>query len=112
MSRLLVVTRPDLVAGFHLAGVNAFAAEDAAAAQKVIARWLDTGETGLLAVDEDFAANFDAAFRQRLAAAGQLPYLALPSGQPGPWKSSGRGRIAELLRQAIGFHITFHGEQE
>ena len=111
MSRLWVVTRPELVCGFHLAGVDAVTAQDAAAAQELIGKWLDDGEAGLLAIDETLLAAFDSPFRQRLAAAEQLPHLALPSGDLSETPLSGPGRIAAWLRQAVGFHITFHGEQ-
>ncbi len=111
MSRLLVLTRPELVNGFHLAGVEAFAAEDADDARKLIGKWLEEGESGLLAIDEDFLAQLDLNFRQKLTSAEQLPFFALPTGKITVEKLSGSRRIAELLRQAIGFHITFHGDQ-
>lgn len=111
MSRLLIVTRPSLVPGFQLAGVEAFAASNATEAQQLIAKWLDAGEVGLLAVDEAFLASFDPGFLQRLSAAGQLPHIALPDDRSTGAELSGRSRIARILRRAIGFHITFQGEQ-
>ncbi len=111
MSRLLVVTRPSLVPGFHLAGVEAFAAEDAEAAQRLITEWLETNEAGLLAVDDGLLTGFDTTFRRRLEAADQLPHLAIPGGEPLGPAGSRRRQIAELIRRAIGFHITFRGEQ-
>lgn len=111
MSRLLIVTRPTLVSGFRLAGVDAFAVADSVAAQQLIARWLAAGETGLLAIDEELLAGFDEPFRQKLAAAEHLPHLALPVGQQAGSKQIGRSRIAELLRKTIGFHMMFQGEQ-
>jgi vacuolar-type H+-ATPase subunit F/Vma7 len=110
MSRLLIVTKPGLVTGFQLAGVDAFVAQTSNEAQKLIDTWLDAGEAGLLAIDEQLLAGFDDAFRQRLTAAEQLPHLALPGGNPGDIKAAGRRHIAALLRQALGFHITFRGE--
>jgi len=112
MSRLLIVTRPALTPGFRLAGVDAFAAEDSEAAQELIEGWLAAGETGLVGIDDGLLAGFDPAFRRRLEAAGQLPHLAIPGGEALGPESSRRGRIAELLRRAIGFQITFRGEQE
>ena len=52
MSRLLVVTRPALVHGFELAGVDAYGVEDVESAQELIESWLITGEIGLLAIDD------------------------------------------------------------
>ncbi len=111
MSRLLVVTRPTLVCGFHLAGVEAFLAEDAEEAEDIVARWLDSGESGLIAIDDGLIAGFDPAFRRRLEAAEHMPHLAIPGGEPLAPGASRRRRIAELIRRAVGFHITFQGEE-
>ncbi len=110
MSRLIVVTRPSLAPGFQLAGVEAFAADDADAAQRLVTGWLDTGEAGLLALDDGLLADFDPAVRRRLEAAEQLPYIAIPGGGPLEPKTSRQRHISELIRRAIGFHITFRGE--
>jgi vacuolar-type H+-ATPase subunit F/Vma7 len=111
MSRLLVVTRPALLAGFRLAGVEAFPAEDVETAQELIGQWLDADEAGLLAVDDGLLAGFEPAFRRRLEAAERLPHLAIPGGEPLGPVGTRRRRIAEMIRRAIGFHITFKGEQ-
>lgn len=111
MSRLLILTRPNLVAGFHLAGVDAFAAEDAESAQELISGWLEDGEEGLLAIDEGLLAHMEPGFIKRLGAAPHLPYLAIPgTGKIGA-EVSRRHRIADMIRRAIGFHITFKGEE-
>ena len=58
-----------------------------------------------------FLADFDPVFLQRLAAAEQLPYMTLLGERLAGAELSGRSRIARILRRAIGFHITFQGEQ-
>ena len=78
MSRLLVVTQPELASGFHLAGVDAFAAANAEEARQLIAKWLDSGESGLLGVDEKLLAGFDAAFRRRHRCAGESGLPTIP----------------------------------
>jgi vacuolar-type H+-ATPase subunit F/Vma7 len=110
VSRLLVVTRPSLAPGFQLAGVEAFAARDAEEAKQLIAEWLEAGEEGLLAIDDGLFDGFDSAFRRRLAAADHLPSLAIPGGESLGPPGSRRTHVAELMRRAIGFHITFKGE--
>lgn len=107
MSRLLIVCRPALVPGFQLAGVDAYAAADVAEARSIIRDWLRAGEVGLLAVDESLLAQFDDEFRHRMQAAHQLPFLALPAGEPLPPETSAREMIAEMIRRAVGFHFTF-----
>src|SRR3972149_4007234 len=109
MSHLLVVARPSLIPGFQLAGVEAFAAENAAQARRLIEDWLEKGETGLLAGDGGLLRSFDSTFLRGLEAAEGLPHLAFPSGEPVGPETSSRRQIAELIRRAIGFHVTFRG---
>ena len=112
MSQLFVITRPTLVTGFHLAGVDAFGAEDVEIAQDLIDKWLNAGEVGLLAIDDGLLAHMDPAFLKRLDSSENLPYLAIPGGKPLGPEASRRHRIATMIRRAIGFHITFKGEEE
>ncbi len=107
MSRLIIITQPETVSGFHLAGIDAFAAASAPKAQSQIEKWLAAGEQGLLAVDETLFADFDPAFQNRLSSSDQLPVIVLPSGRPAGPEITGRQHIADLIREAIGFHITF-----
>jgi vacuolar-type H+-ATPase subunit F/Vma7 len=109
MSRLLIVTRPELAAGFHLAGVDAYAVEDVESAQTLISAWLEGGETGLLAIDDSLLAGMEPAFVNRLNTARQLPHIAIPGGESLGSEASWQHQISEMIRYAIGFHITFKG---
>jgi len=111
MSRLLVVARPDLATGFELAGVETFVARDVEEAEELIGSWLNEAEKGLLAIDESLLLPMSPGLVQRLQASPDLPHLSIPSGQPFDHRISRRGRITEMIRQAIGFHITFKGEE-
>jgi V/A-type H+-transporting ATPase subunit F len=111
MSRLLVITRPNLVDGFRLAGVEAYAAEDVETAQELIESWVEAGETGLLAIDDGFLEHINPVVMKRLEATEQLDYLAIPGGEPLGPEATRRQRLAQQIRRAIGFHITFKGEE-
>ena len=111
MSRLLVVTRPSLVSGFELAGVSAYGVEDIETSQELISSWLDAGEVGLLAIDDGLLEQMPPAFMKRLESALHIPYLAIPGGGPLGQETLRRQRLAQTIRQAIGFHITFKGEE-
>lgn len=111
MSRLFIITRPALVPGFQLAGVDAYGASDVETAHELITSWLDRGETGLLAIDDGLLAKMDPAIIKNLQLYEHLPYLSIPSGQPLGPEASRRHQLAESIRRAIGFHITFKGEQ-
>ena len=110
MSRLIIVTRPSLAPGFQLAGVETFAADDADAAQKLVTGWLEAGEAALLALDDGLLADFDPAVQRRLEGSDRLPHIAIPGGGPVGPKDSRQRHITDLIRRAIGFHITFRGE--
>ena len=112
MSQLFVVTRPALVPGFQLAGVDAHGVDDVETAQELIEKWMTAGEVGLLAIDDGLLAHMDAVFLKRLTSAEQLPFIAIPGGEPLGIEASQRYRIAALIRRAIGVHITFKGEEE
>jgi vacuolar-type H+-ATPase subunit F/Vma7 len=112
MSHLFIVTLPELVTGFHLAGVDAFAADNAGRAQALIGGWLDTEQEGLVAISETLLARMEPAFLKRLQACRTLLYLAIPDGPPLRRRISQRQRIAEMIRRAIGFHITFRAEED
>lgn len=111
MSQLFVLTRPALVPGFQLAGVAAHGLENVQTAQELIEKWMTTNEVGLLAIDDGLLAHMDPAFLKRLATSEHLPYVAIPGGQPLGSEVSREERIAALIRKAIGFHITFKGEE-
>jgi vacuolar-type H+-ATPase subunit F/Vma7 len=111
MSRLLVITRPALVKGFQLSGVEAYGAEDVESAQELINTWMQSDEINLLAIDDGLYEKMDSGFLNRLEAAENLPFLTIPGGQPLGMEASRKFRIAQMIRRAIGFHITFKGEK-
>lgn len=112
MSQLFVITRPGLVPGFQLAGVDAHGAQDVETAQELISKWLDSGEEGLIAIDDGLLEHMDARFLKRLTSSETMFHLAIPGGKPLGPEASQRSRITALIRKAIGFHITFKGEEE
>lgn len=111
MSRLVIITRPPLVPGFELARVDAHGVEDVESAEEFIEQLLDSGETGLLAIDDGILGHIDPALIKRLEAAEQLPFIHIPGGQPLGPEATRKYRLAEMIRRAIGFHITFKGEE-
>lgn len=112
MTQLFVITRPALAPGFQLAGVDAHGVDDVESAQELIRTWIGAGETGLLAIDDGLFARMDEAFIKQLESAERLPYIVIPGGKPLGEEASQKNRIAALIRQAIGAHITFKGRDE
>jgi vacuolar-type H+-ATPase subunit F/Vma7 len=111
LNRLQVITRPELLDGFRLAGVEAWAAEDVRCAMQRIQTCLESGEDCLLAVDEAFLQKMDPAFTHRLENDEHVLLIAIPSGDVLTEAVYQRNRIAELTRRAIGFHSIFKTER-
>lgn len=110
MNRLLVLTRPELLNGFRLAGVEAWAAEDVQGAVQILSGWLASGDDCLLAVDEAFLQKMEPAFTRRLENDEHALLIAIPTGDRLAEAVYQRNRIAELTRRAIGFHSIFKSE--
>jgi len=106
MSRLFILTRPQLACGFQLAGADSFGAEDIEAAQDYVATLLDNEEVGLLAIDDGLLARMDGAIVKRLAQSETLYHIVIPGGEPLEGEFSREARIAELIRRTIGVHIS------
>ena len=111
MSRLLVVTRPTLVSGFRLAGVDAYGVENIEDAENLIESWLKADEVSLLAIDDGIMEILDSSVKKRLEKSEKLPYLTIPGGGSLGSEVSRRHQITEMIRRAIGFHITFKDEE-
>jgi vacuolar-type H+-ATPase subunit F/Vma7 len=107
----MVITRPALVCGFQLAGVDAYGAENIETAQELITGWLEAGEVGLLAIDDGLLSLMNPDLINRLGKSDRLPFIAIPGGKPLGPEISRKHRIAEMIRRAIGVHITFRGEE-
>jgi len=112
MSRLLVLTRNTLLAGFQLAGVDAYGIDEIETAEELMEKWLKAEELGLLAIDEGLLEHLDPSLIKHLETSEKLHYLIIPGGGPLGQDISRRHRISEMIRRAIGSHITFKGEEE
>jgi vacuolar-type H+-ATPase subunit F/Vma7 len=110
MGRLVVITTPDLVLGFQLAGVETFAVESTAQAEAILRTLLEGGETSLIAVRQDLLQTIDPRLRRQLDTSSSPVVMAIPGGTPARPGEAHRQRIAALIRRAIGFHITFGAE--
>jgi len=91
--------------------VQAYAARNTEEAIKLVIAWLDSGENGLLAIDETLLAEFGDEVRQRMDDAEQLPYLALPSGEPATTAVPVQHFVAEMIRRTVGFQLSFPGDE-
>jgi len=110
MGRLIVITTPDLAPGFQLAGVETFAVESGAQAEAVLRTLLAGGEASLIAVPQELLQAIDPRMRRQLDTSSSPVVIAIPGGTPTRPGEEHRQRIVELIRRAIGFHITFGAE--
>ena len=110
MSRLLVLTTRDLAIGYRLAGAStvevASTAQTAAALEELL-----TGEDGVIAVHAPYFDTLPRPLRRRLDSLRVPLVVSLPAGRATEPAGDRRQRLLELLRQAIGYEITFGEER-
>ena len=109
MSRLLVLTTRELAVGYRLGGVAvievASPAETAARLEELLER-----EDGVIAVHAPYFHALDAPLRRRLDALRAPLVVALPAGTTRDEAEDRRERLLRMLRQAVGYEITFGDE--
>jgi vacuolar-type H+-ATPase subunit F/Vma7 len=112
MGRLMVVTTPDLVPGFQLAGVETFAVENVDQAESILGELLSGDEAGLIVVRQGLLEAMGARLQRQVQHSFRPVVIAIPGGMPTTTASGRRHRyISELIRRAIGFRITFGSAQ-
>ena len=112
MGRLMVITTSDLAPGYELAGVETIAVENLEEAEASLREILKEEEDNLLVIDQDLLRNLAPRLQRQLEASYHPVVMAIPGGSSIAGSGEERRRyIAELIRRAIGFHITFGGEQ-
>lgn len=110
-AHLQIVAPVDLVAGFRLGGAVVHAAEDTVGAAETVRALISEGERGVIGVYEPWLASFERRERERLEESVSPVVVAVPTGLAGAGGAERRARLAELLRRAVGYSITF-GEGE
>ena len=109
MSRLLVLTTRELATGYRLAGVTVF---DVASSEEAATRLeeLLEQEDGVIAVHAPFFHEFARPLRRRLDARLTPLVVPLPAGMTDDQAGDRRTRLLQMLRQAVGYEITFGDE--
>lgn len=110
MSRLMVMTTPELAPGYQLAGVETFAIRDGADAAATLRELMDGNEASLIAVRQSLLAEIDHHLQRRIESSYRPIVVAIPDGVAAA-ATERRRYITELIRRAIGFRITFGGEE-
>jgi vacuolar-type H+-ATPase subunit F/Vma7 len=108
MGRLIVLTTPELAAGFRLAGVATRTAASAAEAAEAVEELLEQrGEGDVVAVHEPFLVELDAPLRRRIESTVSPLVVALPGGENADVETERRARHLRVLWEAVGYEITF-----
>lgn len=105
MARLIVITLPELAAGFRLAGVRAVVASDAAQAAAAVADLRRQDDVGVLAIHAPLLDGMPPDQQRHLAALTRPVVVAVPDGLRAEDASARRRRLTELLERAVGFRL-------
>lgn len=111
--RLVVLTTTELAPGYRLAGVATLAAGTGPEAAELLSELVDGGEQGIIAVYEPFLRELEPRWRRTLEESMEPIVVALPAGEARVGASERRERLMRLLRQTVGYQITFEpGERQ
>lgn len=102
--RVEVITRPELAAGFALAGIDAARVRDAAAATEAINRVVADPGVAIVLVDQTL---YDAIAREVRARWDRHATALIVPVPPPAWDRAGGADayILDILRQAIGYRV-------
>jgi vacuolar-type H+-ATPase subunit F/Vma7 len=108
MGRLIVLTTPELAAGYRLAGAATRAIESVADAADTVHELLAAGGEGdVIAVHEPFFNALDAPLRRRIDSLVSPLVVALPGGEGAHAEAERRAQHLRVLWEAVGYEITF-----
>lgn len=109
MAKLAVISEPALASGFALAGVEVHAVVTPVEAKRVLLALMDEPDVGIIAIPAAYLGALDEATRRRVNGSTKPVVVAVPSGVPTEAGERRSRQIAEMIRRAIGFRITFRG---
>ncbi|HWP57649.1 MAG TPA: V-type ATP synthase subunit F [Candidatus Acidoferrales bacterium] len=107
MAKIVVITRPAQAAGFALAGAESYSAANAGEAKEILLRLMEDPEVGVVAIDAGYLNALDQTTRTQVSESYAPVVVALPSGLPTEAGERPGEQIAEMIRRAIGFRISF-----
>lgn len=111
MSRLVVLTTPELAPGYRLAGAATIAVTSPEGARDELLELVDArGEKGVIAIHEPYHAGLDRKLRGKFDETSEPLVVPLPSGEDAESAGERRGRLLQMLWQAVGYEITFDAE--
>jgi vacuolar-type H+-ATPase subunit F/Vma7 len=106
MSRLLILTTRELAVGYRLAGAETREVASTDEAQAALEELL-ASEDGVIAIHAPFFHALPRLLRRRLDALRAPLVVPLPAATAGEHAEDRRQGLLELLRQAVGYEITF-----
>jgi vacuolar-type H+-ATPase subunit F/Vma7 len=111
MTRLIVLTAPDLTLGYRLAGAATVAVGSPEETAEALRELVDEeGERGVIAVHEPYHARLDPQLRRRFDETTEPLVVALPAGKGADAGVERKKRLSRMLWQAVGYEITFDAE--
>ncbi len=109
MSGFLVITFPDTSAGFRLAGIEVKEVPEDQDIQVLLHSLAESGDYGLLAVEERLLAKVPDEILRRIRKKG-IPVI-VPIDTPRSWDGEAEREtyILRLIRKAIGYQVKIKG---
>lgn len=110
MTRMIVITRPEMADGFRLSGVDARAVERVEDAAGIIREILNGAEPVVLAVDDGIFTQLDPVLIKQAHKSDKTLLVTIPEGPMRVGEIKRMDRVYDMIRHATGTRIRFKGE--
>jgi vacuolar-type H+-ATPase subunit F/Vma7 len=100
-----VLSRPEVAAGFALAGLSAVEASDAEDAARELAALANVATVGVVLVQSDLWEAVPEELRRTLGRRAIPMIVPFPAPRPAESGAAAEDYIVEILRQAIGYRV-------
>ncbi|HEX2728564.1 MAG TPA: V-type ATP synthase subunit F [Rubrobacteraceae bacterium] len=108
MSRLVVITTPELAPGYRLAGVATVPVGSSEEAAGKLRELIEVRrERGVIALHEPYHKVLDRDLRREIDELRAPLVVPLPAGEGGEDVARWRERLLRMLWQAVGYEMTF-----
>lgn len=107
MSRLIVITTPELAPGYRLAGVATVPVGSSEEAASRLRELIEVQrERGVIALHEPYHRELDRDLRREIDELQAPLVVSLPAGEGAEDVAEWRERLLRMLLQAVGYEIT------
>lgn len=105
MSRLVIITDPEVAHGFRLASVEVFEASEWSKAKALLTDFINDDSVGIVGIDEDLLDQIDERLQDRINKIYKPVVIPIPSKKTVELSDTRTAYVQSIIKRAVGFDI-------